>query len=128
MTGQFPVPKSIALNKPIFATSTCGTNGAENFCGFSTDIAASLAPNCLNSTCNDTCHYSDRSPSPIDLTTFGDLGEGVTIEFGGPSVSNSSVLRFSNSYVNISSISLISANGFSFAAWIKQESGNTGYV
>jgi hypothetical protein len=115
------------LRKPTFASSSCGTTGAQNFCSYNSDPLASLAPNCITSVCNDTCPYSDTSPIPIDLITAGTLGDGVTLgSDGGPALSASNVLNFTNSYVSISSVPRINQNGFSFTAWIKQDPGNSG--
>ena len=126
VNGEFPQPSTVALYKPVIASSTCGTE-TENYCQYNTNAAASLSPNCISATCNNTCPFSNSSPAPKELSEVGSLGPGVSVvSETGPGQTD--VLQFIDSFVTIasSSASQISENGFTFAAWIKQDEGNTG--
>ena len=126
--GEFPQPSTVALNKPILVSSTCGIESPDTFCDYTSNSAASLAPNCISAVCNDSCPYSDSSPIPTDLSTAGTLGSGVSnVTVNGPGKS-STALQFSNSFVSIpsSNVPQISVDGFTFVAWIKQNAGNSG--
>lgn len=128
--GQFPPLVSIALNKPVSASSTCGVHMAEQYCEYNTDPSQSLAPNCISATCNDTCIYSSGSPIPTTLTQYGTQGSGVSIRgvIASDPGTDSDVFQFVNSFISIpsSNVSQFGQNGFTFATWIKQDSGNTG--
>ena len=128
VTGEFPQPSTVSLLKPVSATSTCGEE-EETFCQYTSDVAASLSPNCMSAICDKMCLYSSSSPSSIDLTGLGTQGGGVTTSLvTGPG--DTTVIEFSNSFISIpsSSVPQISANGFTFAVWMKQNNSNDGYV
>lgn len=126
--AEFPQAVSISLNKPITASSTCGVTTEQEYCQYAISLEDSIEPNCMSSVCNDTCTFSSSSPLPQDLPVLGTYGSGVT-DVSGRSGSDSAI-RFTNSFISISSsnISQFGGNGFTFASWIKQDSGNTGYV
>ncbi len=122
-----PSPSTVSLYKPVSATSTCGSAVTETYCRYTTDAAESLSPNCISQVCNNTCRHSSSSPSPIDLTSIGTQGGGVTQSLiVGPGSSN--VLEFTDSFISIPSSSApqIGSNGFTFATWMKQDNGNNG--
>ena len=125
--GEFPNPVTASLNKPVTATSTCGTDGAEIYCVYTEVAADSLAPVCMAETCNDTCPFYDTSPSPTELEKLGTLGSGVSQTTGRLGDPNSA-LSFNDSSINITSISLpqVANDGFTFAVWVKQTTGNNG--
>lgn len=125
--GEFPAPSTASQNKPVTATSTCGIDGPEAYCAYTINAADSLAPICMEETCDDTCPFSDTSPSPVNLENLGTLGSGVSLatdRLGDPN----GALSFSNSAINISSSSVpqVADNGFTFAVWVKQAIGNSG--
>ena len=126
--GEFPQPLTISLNKPITASSTCGVTAEEEYCQYAISLEESIEPNCRSSVCNDTCTFSSTSPVPQNLSMLGTYGSGVTVVSGRSG--SDSAIKFVNSFVTISSsnISQFGGNGFTFASWIKQDSGNTGYV
>ena len=78
-------------------------------------------------TCNDTCPFYDTSPSPIELEKLGTLGSGVSQTTGRLGDPNSA-LSFNDSSINITSKSLpqVANDGFTFAVWVKQATGNSG--
>ena len=126
--GEYPSPTSVATYRPVTASSICGANGAENYCRYTTDATASLAPNCMSTVCNNTCPFSSSSPPPIQIATLGTLGAGVTTTNGRPGTATGA-LRFVNSSINVSEtlLPIVDGRGFSFAAWINQDEENTGY-
>ena len=120
--GEFPVITNLAPFKPVTSTSVCGSDQAESYCHFTSDAAASLAPNCISRVCNNTCPFGNSSPLPLDLISRGTFGTGVTIAPPGPGSQNSSV------FINGSRISIPSERivlqlepEFSFAAWINPQ-------
>ena len=125
--GEYPPISSVATFRPVTATSTCGEDGAENYCRFTSDSSASLAPNCIADVCNNTCPHSSQSPDPTPIATLGSLGSGVTPTQGRPG-SSTSALEFLNSSITVSvaRVPLIADAGFSFSAWINQNQGNVG--
>lgn len=126
--GEYPSPTSVATYRPVTASSVCGANGAENYCRYTTDAAASLAPQCISTVCNNTCPFSSSSPPPIQIATLGTFSAGVTTTNGRPGTATGA-LRFVNSSINVSEtlLPIVDGRGFSFAAWINQDEGNTGY-
>lgn len=125
--GEFPAATPVGLYTSVSTTASCGTQAAEEFCVFTSDAAASLAPNCISSVCNNTCPQSDQSPAPINLESIGQLGPGVTViaSTGLPGASQT-VIFFNESSISIEPalIPLVAiSGGFSFAAWIKQQDG-----
>lgn len=129
LLGEYPPISSVATFRPATASSTCGIDGAETYCRFTTDSTASLAPNCISDVCNSTCPYSSSSPSPIPIATLGSLGSGVMATQGRPG-SSTAALEFANSSISVlaARVPLVGDRGMSFAAWINQDQGNTGYV
>ena len=125
--GEYPAISSVATFRPVTATSTCGESGAENYCRFTSDSTASLAPNCIADVCNGTCPHSSQSPDPTPIATLGSLGSGVSPTQGRPG-SSTSALEFQNSSITVSvaRVPQIAGGGFSFSAWINQNEGNTG--
>ena len=127
LSGVYPPISSVATYRPVTATSTCGEGGAENYCRFTADSVASLAPNCIADVCNNTCPHSSASPDPVAIATLGSLGSGVTTIEGRPG-SSTSALDFQNSSIVVSAarVPLIGGQGLSFSVWINQSPGNTG--
>ena len=127
VVGEYPSIASVATYRPVTASSVCGANGAEAFCSYTTDAAASLEPNCMGDICNNTCPHSSSSPPPVSISTLGTFGPGVTTAEGRPG-SPGGALRFNSSFVAISPslVPLLGDRGFSFSAWIRQELGNEG--
>ncbi len=109
------------------ATAECGSEAMENFCEFTADATASLAPNCIATVCDGSCPYGSLSPEAIPLATLGTFGQGVSTVEGRPS-STTSALRFDNSSITVPSsrVPLLTESGFSFAVWINQDPENTG--
>ena len=128
IVGEYPPISSVATYRPVTATSTCGEGGNDNYCRFTTDSTASLAPNCITDVCNRTCPHSASSPRPTAVATLGSLGSGVAATQGRPG-STTSALEFQNSsvVVSVARVPLIGDLGFSFAAWVNQNPGNVGY-
>lgn len=129
LVGEYPPISSVATYRPVTATSTCGEGVAENYCRYTANSVASLAPNCIADVCNNTCPHSSSSPDPIAIATLGSLGSGVSATQGRPG-SSTSALQFQESSINVSvaRVPLIGDQGFSFSAWINQNVGNVGYV
>lgn len=127
--GEYPPISSVATYRPVTASSTCGEGRAETYCRFTTDSAASLAPNCISDVCNNTCPHSSSSPDPTAIAALGSLGSGVVTTQGRPG-SVTSALEFQNSSITVSvaRVPLIGDLGLSFSAWINQNEGNRGYV
>ena len=126
--GAYPTIGSLAAFRPVESSSVCGEGGSDDYCLYTPDSVASLLPNCMQVQCNNTCPFSSSSPSPIDLASLSSsFGPGVSATQGRPG-STSSALRFQNSSISIpaASVPAISNNGFSFAAWIKQDEDNHG--
>ena len=125
--GENPPISGVAAFRPVMASSVCGSNGAEGYCSYTTDSEASLAPNCIEAVCNNTCPHSSSSPPPVSLATLGTFGPGVTTTEGRPG-SSAGALRFDSSFVNISAnvVPIVGDRGFSFGAWIRQDEGNEG--
>lgn len=126
--GSYPPFTSVATYRPVMASSECGGGETvENFCEFTTDATASLAPNCMEAVCNGTCPYGSASPAAIPLATLGTFSVGVTTVVGRPSTTTSA-LRFDNASITVpgSRVALVGDAGFSFSAWINQDPGNTG--
>ena len=126
--GEYPSIINVAPYRPVTSNSVCGVNGAEDFCMYTQDSAASLAPNCIAAVCNNTCPHSSTSPAPIRLAALADsFGDGVSTEAGRPG-STGEALRFNSSFVRVAGalVPPISDGGFSFGAWIKQDAGNSG--
>lgn len=121
--GQFPQPISVSLDRPVFATSTCGDE-AETFCEYTSD--ADLPPNCMSAVCNSTCTYGSSSPSPIDIAAIGTKGTGVTSLNSSTGPGTTAVFEFTNSFISIAQSPKITTNGLTFAVWIKQDSSNNG--
>ena len=123
-------PETISVYKPVSATSSCGTQGAEPYCAYTSDPFASLSPNCLSAVCNSTCQHASSSPSPTDLASIGTLGGGITTPLGGSGPGDTDVLEFTDSFISIPSSSepRISSSGFTLAVWIKQDENNNGYM
>ena len=120
--GEFPAITNLAPFKPVTSTSVCGSDQAETYCHFTSDSAASLAPNCISRVCNNICPFGNSLPTPMDLISLGTFGTGVTTASPGPGSQNSSV------FINGSRISIPSERivlqlepEFSFAAWINLE-------
>lgn len=124
--GEFPSPTSVALNKPVSSTSSCGMSGAVTYCRYTTNSADSLAPNCLSTLCDNSCPFSDASPEPQYLALNATLGPGVTEDVGRPG-STTPALQLSNSFVNVSTV-VVTTDELSFGVWLKQNPGNDGYV
>ena len=127
--GEFPQPAAVSLYKPVVASSTCGELQAEAFCEYTDDADSSLSPNCMGAVCDDMCLFADSSPSPVDLTSIGTQGGGVTSSLmSGPG--GTAVLEFTDSFISIPSSSApqISSDGFTFAVWMKQDESNDGYL
>ncbi len=124
--GEYPDPHSLATYRPVTATSICGVDGPEDYCEYTTDAAASLAPNCIAQVCDNTCPHSAVSPPPVELATLGAF-VGVTTEAGRPG-SSGQALRFNSSFVEVDAafVPPLSDDGFSFASWIRQQEGNEG--
>ena len=125
--GEYPPISGVAAFKPVTASSVCGSDGAAGYCSYTIDDEASLAPNCIEAVCNNTCPHSSLSPPPVSLATLGTFGPGVTTTEGRPG-STADALRFESSFVDISAsvVPLVGDRGFSFAAWIRQNEGNVG--
>lgn len=126
--GEYPGINSLATFRPVESTSICGENGTESYCDYTSNAVASLLPNCARLQCDSSCPFTSASPEPLDLATlFGSFGSGVSATQGRPG-SSTSALRFQDSSISISAanVPLISANGFSFAAWFNQDEGNEG--
>lgn len=126
--GEYPPISGVAAFRPVTASSVCGSGGAEGYCGYTIDDSASLAPNCIETVCNNTCPHASSSPPPVSLATLGTFGPGVTTTEGRPG-STADALRFESSFVSIpaSAVPLVGDRGFSFAAWIRQDEGNAGH-
>ncbi len=124
--GEYPTISSVATYRPITASSVCGANGGEEYCEYTADAVASLAPNCLSQICDNTCPHSASSPNPVALATLGSF-VGVTTEEGRPG-STGQALRFNSSFVEVSAafVPPLSGDGFSFATWVNQDEGNEG--
>lgn len=121
-TGEYPGVVSVATYRPVTADSVCGASGSEQYCQFTTDAAASLLPNCIEATCNNTCPFSSSSPSPFRLAEVGVSGAGVTPATGREG-NGSTALRFENSFIDVPAgvVPALTEFGFSFAAWINRE-------
>ena len=122
--GEFPSPVTVALNKPVTSTASCGMNAADTYCRYTTNSAESLAPNCLSAVCNNTCPFSSSSPPLVNLAVGATLGTGVTTDTGRPG-SSSLAYQLTNSFLS-TTVGPVSTEGFSFAVWIKQNLGNSG--
>lgn len=125
--GEYPSINSVATYRPVTASSVCGAAGAEDYCRYTIDSLASLAPNCIEDVCNNTCPHSSASPPFLSLPTLGTFGPGVNTAQGRPG-STASALLFNASFVEIpaANVPLLGPRGFSFTAWIRQNEGNTG--
>lgn len=124
--GEYPDPQSLATYRPVTATSVCGPDGPEDYCAYTSDAAGSLAPNCILQVCDNTCPHASASPLPTQLASLGSF-VGVTTEAGRPG-STGQALRFNSSFVEVDAafVPALGDDGFSFAAWIRQEEGNEG--
>ncbi len=125
--GENPPLASLAAFRPVESSSVCGENGAENYCVYTADSAASL-PSCTRVQCNNTCPFSSSSPIPLDLPSLSSsFSSGISATEGRPG-SSTQALRFQSSSLSIPAVSIppISSNGFSFSAWINQDEGNEG--
>ena len=133
LPAEFPVTNNnILAHKPITATSTCGANGAETYCGYGgSPIEDSLAPSCsIATTCDDSCPFSDTSPTPINLIKIGSGVTGAVItDDDGPGFTGE-IANFTNdSSIHVSAADapqISNDKGFTFASWIKQSSNNNG--
>ena len=127
LLGEYPQISSVATYRPVTATSTCGVNGAETYCRFTSDSTASLAPNCISEVCNNTCPHSSSSPTPTPIATLGSLGSGVVATQGRPE-SSTGALDFTNSSIIVlaARVPLVGNQGLSFSAWINQDQDNIG--
>ena len=127
LLGEYPPISSVATYRPVTATSTCGVNGAETYCRFTSDSAASLAPNCISDVCNNTCPHSSSSPAPTPIATLGSLGSGVVATQGRPE-SSTGALDFTNSSITVlaARVPLVGNQGLSFSVWINQNQDNIG--
>ena len=125
-TGEYPGVASVATYRPVTADSVCGASGAEQYCQFTSDAEASLLPNCMEATCNNTCPFSSSSPSPFRLAEVGVSGEGVT-PAPGRKGNEGTALRFENSFIEVPAVFVpaLTEYGFSFAAWINMEEGTS---
>ena len=123
-TGEYPSVASVAAYRPVSADSVCGAGGSEQYCQFTSDAAASLLPNCIEATCNNTCPFSSPSPSPFRLAEVGVSGAGVT-PAPGREGNGSTALRFESSFIDVPAerVPALTDYGFSFAAWINREEG-----
>ena len=125
--GEFPNAFDVALIRPIRSDSECGKERAETYCAFTADTAASLAPNCFETSCNGTCPFGVSPPTQDDLLSIGQA------TFTGPSrpgstLSSADISSNSSIFIPAASFSGFAApDGFSFACWFRQEPGNTGY-
>ena len=124
--AEFPEIVDISSYKPITATSTCGADGAETYCGYDGLIEDSLA-SCSIATCNDSCPFSDTSPTPFNLIK---IGSGVDIiNNTGPGFTGE-IANFTNdSFIHILATNapqISNDKGFTFASWIKQSSNANG--
>lgn len=129
IVGQYPPIFDVSMFRPVVSTSECGIPNVQTYCVYSSNAAASLAPNCNSAVCNGTCPFASSSPTSFNITAAGILGSGVAAV---PGRQGSSTTAFSFAASNITVPSNvaphISSNGFSFTAWILQSDGNTGYV
>ena len=125
--GEYPPIGIVATFRPVTATSVCGASGPEDYCSYTEDNEASLAPNCILATCDNTCPHSSTSPPPTLLATLGTFGPGVSTAEGRPG-SSGTALSFNSSFVAVPAalVPPLGDSGFSFTAWIRQEEGNTG--
>lgn len=117
----------ISANKPVTATSTCGADGPETFCGYSNPME-----DCSIVTCDDSCPFSNSSPTPVNLVEIGELGSGVVVSdsVAGPGFTGMIADFINDTSVRISAADVpqISNEGFTFASWIKQSSDTNGYI
>ena len=127
--GEYPPIRSVASYRPVTSTSVCGVNNAEDFCRYTRDTVASLAPNCMRETCNNTCPFSSTSPSATRIAVLGTRGSGVSTTEGRPD-SSTGALQFQNSFISVpgAQVPTVGDHGFSFVAWINQEADNVGYA
>ncbi len=123
-----PPIQTVGSFRPVESSSTCGSSGLENYCIYTGDEGASLAPNCMRAQCNNTCPFSSTSPTPLDLVLLaGSLSSGVSATQGMPGREDNAIdFRGGSISVGTAGVPLISSNGFSFAVWINQDEGNRG--
>ena len=125
--GEYPAVESVAAYRPVVADSVCGADGPEQYCQFTTDNVDSpslgLLPTCIEATCDNTCPHAAASPNPFRPAAEGMRGSGVTSAPGRDPEGTSTALRFENSFIEVPTeqVPQISANGFSFAAWINRD-------
>ena len=123
-TGAYPSVASVATYRPVTADSVCGANGPEPYCQYTTDAEASfgLLPNCIEATCDNTCPHATESPDPFRPSTVGTLGSGVTPAQGREGGENTA-FQFESSFIEVAAelVPPLTANGFSFAAWINRD-------
>ena len=125
--GEFPNAFDVTLLRPTRSDSECGKDGEETYCAFSADTSASLAPNCFETSCNGTCPFGVSPPTQDDLLN---IGQATFIGPSRPASTQPSAEISSNSSIFIPTTSLsgfAGPDGFSFACWFRQNSGNTGY-
>ena len=126
--AEFPeTVDDISSYKPITATSTCGADGAETYCGYDGLIEDSLA-SCSIGTCNDSCPFSDTSPTPFNLTT---IGSGIDIIYTdtGPGFTGEIANFMNDDFILVPAADapqISNDKGFTFASWIKQSSNANG--
>ena len=122
--GEYPLIENLAPFKPVTSTSVCGSDQAESYCHFTSDSAASFAPNCISRVCNNTCPFGSQLPQPLDLISIGTFGTRVVLAPAGPGSQSSSV-SINGSSISIPSESIVVQEaGFSFAAWINLETSS----
>lgn len=127
-TGAYPSVGSVATYRPVMADSVCGSDGPEQYCQYTTNTAVSsslgLLPSCLNLTCDNTCPHSDSSPEEFRPSATGVLGTGVSTVKGRDGTENAA-FQFQSSSIEVNSVPLLGEEGFTFAAWVNRESGNS---
>lgn len=123
-----PPITTVGAFRPVQSNSICGVNGLEDYCVYTASEVASLSPNCMRAQCNNMCPFSSTSPSPLDLVSLaGSFSAGVSATQGMPGRVGSAILFQGGSIsVTTAQVPLISSSGFSFAAWINQDEGNSG--
>ena len=125
--GEFPTVVNSLQSKPIYSEdggSLCGRTGPETYCAFSGDPVASFLPNCIESTCDNSCPHGDTLPRSQDLLASA----GLTGEGGSRPGSTNPSTEFTSTTSASASPDGSFQEGFSYSVWFQQTFRSTGYV
>ena len=129
--GLYPPVTELSKFRSVTASSTCGLNNVQmSYCMSSTNNASLTT--CTELTCLlNCCSTCGRTkPTSLDILsgTLNSVTQSSDVRAGSAAGSRSSVFG-AGSYVEYRNLaaSNMQLRGFSFSAWVKQQSANIGY-